>query len=61
MVKYCKLGCEIVYRNFMLRNLVICLLRSGRIEIIVIRVKEICRMVEKMIIFVKRGDFYVRR
>ncbi|HBG0411907.1 TPA: 50S ribosomal protein L17, partial [Clostridioides difficile] len=47
MAKYRKLGRETAHRNLMLRNLVTCLLRSGRIETTVTRAKETRRMAEK--------------
>ena len=60
MAKYRKLGRETAHRNLMLRNLVTCLLRSGRIETTVTRAKE-TRMAEKMITLAKRGDLHARR
>ncbi|PBE34694.1 50S ribosomal protein L17, partial [Clostridioides difficile] len=61
MTKYRKLGRETAHRNLMLRNLVTCLLRSGRIETTVTRAKETRRMAEKMISLAKRGDLHARR
>lgn len=61
MAKYRKLGRETAHRNLMLRNLVTCLLRSGRIETTVTRAKETRRMAEKMITLAKRGDLHARR
>ena len=61
MAKYRKLGRETAHRNLMLRNLVTCLLRSGRIETTVTRAKETRRMAEKMITLAKRGDLHAIR
>ena len=61
MAKYRKLGRETAHRNLMLRNLVTCLLRSGRIETTETRAKETRSIAEKMITLGKRGDLHARR
>lgn len=61
MTGYRKLGRPTAHRKSMLRNLVTCLFREGRIETTEMRAKEAGRIAEKLITLAKRGDLHARR
>lgn len=58
---YRKLGRRVDYRKVMLKNMIIFFIKVERIEIIVIRVKELRKFVERMIIFGKKNILVLRR
>ena len=56
-----RLGCKTAHRKAMIGNMVISLLKHGRIVTTVPRAKEVRRMADKMVSLAKRSSLYARR
>jgi large subunit ribosomal protein L17 len=56
-----RLGCNTAHRKAMIGNMVISLLKHGRIVTTVPRAKEVRRMADKMVTLAKRSSLYARR
>lgn len=56
---YCCLNCIYEYCKVLFVNMVGLLIEYEQIKIILLKVKELCLIVEKLIMLVKCGDLYV--
>lgn len=60
---YCNFGCKlnriVSYCKVMFVNMVVLFIMYEQIVIILLKVKDLCLIVEKLVIFGKCGDFYV--